>query len=61
MAASSLPRMRRENLVFKKQISFYVDRSDWLLIRSEAARRGIPMTELFRESMEPELNRLRDK
>ena len=43
----------------RKQISMFVSLSDWKAIRIEAARRGIPMTELCRQWMSADLNRLR--
>ncbi|MEX0703775.1 MAG: hypothetical protein WD069_16880 [Planctomycetales bacterium] len=47
-------------LELKKQISVFVPLSDWKAIRFEAARRRIPITELCRKWMEPELRRIRD-
>ncbi len=44
---------------FRKQISIFVPVADWKAIRHEAARRRIPMTELCRRWLEPELNDLR--
>ncbi|MEX1231844.1 MAG: hypothetical protein WEB58_16485 [Planctomycetaceae bacterium] len=43
----------------RKQISIFVPLSDWRAIREEAARRGIPMTELCRRWMAGDLKRLR--
>lgn len=43
----------------RKQISIFLPLSDWRAIRGEAARQDIPMTELCRRWMEPELARLR--
>lgn len=43
----------------KKQISIFVPLSDWKAIRYEAARQRIPMTELCRRWMNPELSKLR--
>lgn len=43
----------------RKQISIFVTLSDWKAIREEAARRRIPMTELCRRWMHPDLTRLR--
>ncbi len=45
----------------RKQISIFVPLSDWKAIRHEAARKRIPMTELCRRWMKPEMNRLQDK
>ncbi|MCH7979673.1 MAG: hypothetical protein IH935_11955 [Acidobacteria bacterium] len=43
----------------RKQISIFVSLSDWKVMRYEAACRNIPMTELCRRWMKPELMRLR--
>lgn len=43
----------------RKQISIFVPISDWRMIREEAARKRIPMTELCRRWMRPELTDLR--
>jgi len=43
----------------RKQISIFVPLSDWKATRLEAARRGIPMTELCRRWMAGELEQLR--
>jgi len=43
----------------RKQISIFVPLGDWRAIRNEAARQNIPMTELCRRWMKPELARLR--
>lgn len=43
----------------RKQISIFVPLSDWKAIREEAARQRIPMTELCRRWMRPEMTRLR--
>lgn len=45
----------------KKQVSVFLPLSDWKAVRFEAARRRIPMTELCRRWMEPELRRIRDR
>ena len=45
----------------RKQISIFVPLSDWKAIRHEAARKRIPMTELCRRWMKPEMNRLQDE
>jgi hypothetical protein len=42
----------------RKQISIFVPLSDWRAIRNEAARQDIPMTELCRRWMKPQLVRL---
>lgn len=42
----------------RKQISLFVPLEDWKAIRREAARRGIPMTELCRQWLTPGLRRL---
>lgn len=44
----------------RKQISIFIPVSDWRAIRHEAARRKIPMTELCRRWIAPELARLRE-
>ncbi len=43
----------------RKQISIFVPITDWKAIRLEAARRGIPMTELCRQWMHPSIDDLR--
>lgn len=43
----------------RKQISIFVPLSDWRNIRNEAARLRIPITELCRRWMRPEINKLR--
>lgn len=42
----------------RKQISIFIPISDWRAIRQEAARQGIPITELCRRWMKPDLQRL---
>jgi hypothetical protein len=42
----------------RKQISLFVPVSEWRAIRGEAARRKIPMTELCRQWLRPQLQRL---
>lgn len=42
----------------KKQISIFVPLSDWRALRAEAARQGLPMTELCRRWMQPEMTKL---
>jgi len=44
---------------FRKQISIFIPLSDWKAIRLEAARKKIPMTELCRRWMKPELTQLK--
>lgn len=43
----------------RKQISIFVPISDWRVIRLEAARRRIPITELCRQWMRPHVAQLR--
>ena len=43
----------------RKQISIFVPLSDWKAIRLEAARLRIPMTELCRQWMKNDMNRLK--
>lgn len=43
----------------RKQISIFVPLSEWKMIRHEAARKRIPMTELCRRWMRPGLERLK--
>ncbi|MBW3543760.1 MAG: hypothetical protein KY476_26225 [Planctomycetes bacterium] len=45
-------------LEIRKQISIFISLSDWKAIRAEAARQKIPMTELCRRWMRPEMSRL---
>ena len=45
--------------LMRKQIQIYLPLADWTLVRDEAARLGLPMTELARRWIEPELARLR--
>ena len=45
----------------KKQISIFVPLSDWQAIRYEAARQKIPMTQLCRKWMRPDLVELRQR
>lgn len=42
----------------RKQISIFIPISDWRAIRQEAARLGIPITELCRRWMRTDLQRL---
>ena len=48
-----------QSLELRKQISIFIPLSDWRAIRQEAARQRIPMTELCRRWMKPDLTRLR--
>lgn len=43
----------------RKQISIYLPNADWRALRDEAARRRIPMTQLCRDWLRPELNQVR--
>jgi len=43
----------------RKQISIFLPLRDWQLIRYEAARLNIPITELCRRWMKPGLDRLK--
>ncbi|MEZ6055444.1 MAG: hypothetical protein R3C01_01945 [Planctomycetaceae bacterium] len=45
----------------RKQISMFLPISDWRRLRLEAAQQGIPITELCRRWMEPEVERLRQR
>ena len=47
-----------DNLLTKKQITIFVPLQEWLTIRREAARLNIPITELCRQLMQPELDKL---
>ena len=49
-----------KTLELRKQISIFLPLSDWRIIRHEAARQGIPMTELCRRWMKPEMTKLRN-
>ncbi|MCA8989903.1 MAG: hypothetical protein KDA78_19815, partial [Planctomycetaceae bacterium] len=51
--------MQSTSQEMKKQVSIFLPVSDWRALRFEAARRRIPMTELCRHWMRPELDRLR--
>jgi len=42
----------------QKQISIFLPLNDWRRVRLEAARLGIPITELCRRWMRPELSEL---
>jgi hypothetical protein len=42
----------------RKQISFFLPLPQWLLVRNEAIRLGIPITELCRRWMSEEMRRL---
>jgi hypothetical protein len=50
---------RRVSSGARKQISLFVPLSDWKTIRQEAARRGVPMTELCRQWLNSGLAGLR--
>lgn len=50
-----------KSLEIRKQISIFVPLSDWRAIRDEAIRRRIPITELCRRWMRPEIERLREQ
>ena len=43
----------------RKQISIFLPLADWRALRQEAARLGIPITELCRRWMAPQMTRLR--
>lgn len=43
----------------KKQIGVYLPQADWLRLRAHAARRGIPITSVFWERLQPLLDELR--
>jgi hypothetical protein len=43
----------------RKQLSIFVPLSDWRAIRAEAARQNIPMTELCRRWMRPQMEQLK--
>ncbi len=43
----------------KKQISIFLSLDDWKMIREEAARKKIPMTELCRRWMRADMESLR--
>lgn len=45
----------------RKQISIFLPLSDWRLIRDEAARLGVPITELCRRWMRADLTDLRTR
>ena len=45
----------------KKQTGMSLDRSDYLLVRLEAARRKMSINKLTAEWVEPELKKLRKK
>ena len=44
-----------------KQFAIMLPHKDWLLIRDEAIRRHVPLTELGRECLEPMLKKLRNQ
>ncbi len=43
----------------RKQISMFLPVSDWRVLRQEAARLNIPITELCRRWLGPEIDRLK--
>lgn len=43
----------------RKQISIFLPVSDWRILRQEAARRRLPITELCRQWMRPHMDKLR--
>ncbi len=45
----------------KKQLSIFVPISDWKAIRFEAAKQKIPMTELCRRWLDPEINKVKQQ
>lgn len=50
---------RYRNPLIRKQISIFLPAAEWRTLRDEAARRRLPMTELCRRWLRPELDRLR--
>ena len=51
--------MRSVQGEFRKQISLFVSLDDWRLLRAEAARRKVPVTELCRPWLDAGLQKLR--
>lgn len=49
-----------QNTEIRKQISIFLPVSDWRALRLEAARQGIPITELCRRWMSPHMRQLRE-
>jgi hypothetical protein len=45
----------------RKQISIFLPLSEWRALRQEAARLGIPITELCRRWIAPQMARLREE
>lgn len=45
----------------RKQISFFLPLPQWVLVRNEAIRQGIPITELCRRWMSEEMERLNER
>jgi hypothetical protein len=45
----------------RKQVSFFLPVAQWVLIRNEAIRLGIPITELIRRWMSEEMRRLEQR
>ena len=60
-SCSSLEVTGMKTVELRKQISIFIPLSDWRAIREEAARQRIPMTELCRRWMNPDLERLRNQ
>jgi hypothetical protein len=44
----------------RKQVSIFLDLPDWKAMRAEAARQQIPITELCRRWMNPQMELLRE-
>jgi hypothetical protein len=45
----------------RKQVSFFLPVAQWVLIRNEAIRLGVPITELIRRWMSDEMRRLEQR
>ena len=45
--------------ILRKQISMFFPLEDWKILRNEAARLRIPLTELCRQWLGPEVERLK--
>ena len=45
----------------RKQVSFFLPLPQWVLVRNEAIRQGIPITELCRRWMSEEMQRLNEQ
>ncbi len=52
---------RQRSAEMRKQISLFIPLSDWKAIRMEAARQKVPMTELCRRWMKPQMERLQER